>query len=170
MCIFNNQCAPDTSNSFWWIISCQRSILIEIVAFLRFVSEQAFPNHQCTLELLPALVFVRQSRKAIFRTLFCWQLFWRSCLFLPKLVQCLRYMVNWNYHHRGIGPFDTKRFWRDPYFLSQSVDNFLPICQFCWKSYYQLCAWMVLCENQVQTWKKIQIYFVSRLYTKTVLL
>ena len=32
-------------------------------------------------------------------------------------------------HHR-IGKSDTKRFWRDPYFLSQPNDNFLSICQF----------------------------------------
>ena len=30
-----------------------------------------------------------------------------------------------------IGPCDAKRFWRDPYFLSQPDDNFLSICQFC---------------------------------------
>ena len=73
-------------------------------------------NYCSTLELPPALALLRQSWKAIFTPLFIDHFLTPHCYYRAR--------------HRRIGKSDTKRFWRDPYFLSQPNDNFLSICQF----------------------------------------
>ena len=129
MCIFNNQCASDMRNSFWWIISCKDagSRFSRLWLFARYSTPNLLLITALHLNFCQHWCLSCDQKRQFSSLYFLLAMFFK--IFLPHYpsIPSSQAAVTIT---PGIGPFDTKRFWRDPYFLSQSVDNFVSICQF----------------------------------------